>query len=196
MKFVTREKLFKLLWLQALLRRLYEGDPELSYYTEQFRRLYAGFAGEQRVDREWYEIICPDTFLVLHNLALENTAKHFHQVDTLFICRYFMLVVEIKNISGRLDFDGATYQCTRTKSDGTVEGFPNAITQIQRHIQFFKTIFKIILSPLKVPSFFLIRPRLLPIIQILFLFFMFLDCRVISNIFSQSIKNLLYQMGN
>ena len=142
MSFVIREKPLKLLWLEALLRRLHERDPELSYYTEQFRRLYAGFAGEQRVDREWHEIICPNTFFVLHNIVLENTAMHFHQVDTIFVCRHFILVVEIKNINGRLDFDGATYQCTRTKSDGTVEGFPNAITQIQRHMQFFKTIFK------------------------------------------------------
>jgi len=63
MSLVIREKPLKLLWLEALLRRLHERDPELNYYTEQFRRLYAGFAGEQRVDREWHEIICPNTFL-------------------------------------------------------------------------------------------------------------------------------------
>ncbi|MFJ5790535.1 nuclease-related domain-containing protein [Lysinibacillus sp. NPDC093197] len=142
MNFVIRKKPLKLLWLEALLKRLRERDPEASYFIEQFRRLDAGFAGEQRVDKEWYEIICPNTFFVLHNIVLANAAKHTHQLDTLFICNHFMLVVEIKNISGKLDFDGITYQCTRTKPDGTVEGFPNAITQIQRHIQFIKIISK------------------------------------------------------
>lgn len=142
MNIVIREKPLKLLWLEALLRRLREQDPEAGYFMEQFRRLDAGFAGEQRVDKEWDEIVCPNTFFVLHNVLLANTANHFHQLDTLFICKHFILVVEIKNINGKLDFDGTTYQCTRTKPDGTVEGFPNAITQIQRHIRFIKIISK------------------------------------------------------
>ncbi|MFJ7407801.1 MULTISPECIES: nuclease-related domain-containing protein [unclassified Lysinibacillus] len=49
-------------------------------------------------------------FFVLHNLVLANAVKHSHQLDTLFICNHFILVVEIKNISGKLDFDGITYQ--------------------------------------------------------------------------------------
>ncbi|EON74043.1 nuclease-related domain-containing protein [Lysinibacillus sphaericus] len=138
MKFDVREKPLKLLWLEAIQRRLKKGDARISYYAEQFRRLDAGFAGEKRVDREWDEIICPNTFFILHNLLLTNGANHTHQLDTLFICNRFMLIIEIKNINGRLDFNGNTHQCTRTKPDGTVEGFPNAINQIHRHIQFLK----------------------------------------------------------
>ncbi|WP_427109403.1 nuclease-related domain-containing protein [Lysinibacillus xylanilyticus] len=142
MKIAIREKPVKLIWLEALKRRLFEEDPDFSYYNEQFRRFDAGFAGERRVDREWLELVCPYTFLVLHNLILMNSAQHSHQLDTLFICSNFMLVVEIKNINGRLDFDDITHQCIRTKPDGTVEGFPNAITQTQRHMQFLKVIFQ------------------------------------------------------
>lgn len=140
MNIAIREKPLKLLWLEALKRRLFEEDPDFSYYHEQFRRFDAGFAGEKKVDREWLELVCPYTFLVLHNLILMNSAQHSHQLDTLFICSNFMLVVEIKNINGRLDFDDSTHQCIRTKPDGTVEGFPNAITQTQRHMQFLKVI--------------------------------------------------------
>ncbi|MFJ7736064.1 nuclease-related domain-containing protein [Lysinibacillus sp. NPDC097287] len=140
MEFGVRQKSLKLLWLEALQRRLVEGDWEADYYAEQYRRLDAGFAGEKRVDREWQEIICPNTFFIMHNLIFYNAANHSHQVDTLFICSHFMLIIEIKNISGRLDFDETTHQCTRTKADGVVEGFPNPITQIQRHAQFFDTI--------------------------------------------------------
>jgi len=135
-----REKPMKLMWLEALKRRLLEEDPDFSYYHEQFRRVDAGFAGEKKVDREWLELVSPYTFFVLHNLMLINSAQHSHQLDTLFICTNFMLVVEIKNINGRLDFDDITHQCIRTKPDGTVEGFPNALTQTQRHMQFLKVI--------------------------------------------------------
>lgn len=140
MTIAIRKKPVKLLWLEALKRRLFDEDPDFDYYNEQFRRFDAGFAGERRVDREWPELICPYTFLVLHNLILMNSAQHSHQLDTLFICGHFMLVVEIKNINGRLDFDETTHQCIRTKPDGTVEGFPNALTQTQRHMQFLKVI--------------------------------------------------------
>ncbi|MGE7672098.1 nuclease-related domain-containing protein [Lysinibacillus sp. NPDC094403] len=142
MNIAIREKPLKLLWLEALKRRLFEEDPDFSYYNEQFRRFDAGFAGERKVDREWLELVCPYTFLVLHNLILMNSAQHSHQLDTLFICSNFMLVIEIKNINGRLDFDDITHQCIRTKPDGTVEGFPNAITQTQRHMQFLKVIYQ------------------------------------------------------
>jgi len=142
LKIAIREKPVKLIWLEALKRRLFEDDPDFSFYNEQFRRFDAGFAGERRVDREWLELVCPYTFLMLHNLILMNSAQHSHQLDTLFICSNFMLVVEIKNINGRLDFDDITHQCIRTKPDGTVEGFPNAITQTQRHMQFLKVIFQ------------------------------------------------------
>ncbi|MCY9546052.1 hypothetical protein [Lysinibacillus xylanilyticus] len=59
MKIAIREKPVKLLWLEALKRRLFEEDPDFSYYNEQFRRFDAGFAGERRVDREWLELVCP-----------------------------------------------------------------------------------------------------------------------------------------
>ncbi|WP_230875097.1 NERD domain-containing protein [Lysinibacillus cavernae] len=137
-----REKPLKLLWLEALMRRLLKDDVEFHYFQEQFRRVDAGFAGEQKVDREWHEIICPNIFFVLHNLYLANAAQHTHQLDTLFMCPQFIFVLEIKNIHGRLDFDQYTHQCTRTKLDGTVEGFPNALTQTERHMRFLKTLFE------------------------------------------------------
>ena len=44
-----REKPLQLLWLEALMRRLLKDDVEFHYYQEQYRRLAAGFAGEQKL---------------------------------------------------------------------------------------------------------------------------------------------------
>lgn len=62
MVIAIREKPLKLLWLEAVMRRLLKNDVEFHYYQEQYRRLDAGFAGEQKVDREWHELLCPNTF--------------------------------------------------------------------------------------------------------------------------------------
>lgn len=86
MNFVIRKKPLKLLWLEALLKRLRERDPEASYFIEQFRRLDAGFAGEQRVDKEWYEIICPNTFLYCIILCLRmQLSILINSIHSLFV---------------------------------------------------------------------------------------------------------------
>lgn len=75
MTIAIREKTMKLMWLEALKRRLLEEDPDFSYYHEQFRRVDAGFAGEKKVDLEWLELVYPYTFFVLHNLMLLISAQ-------------------------------------------------------------------------------------------------------------------------
>jgi Nuclease-related domain len=74
----------------------------------------------------------------LNGLKFENEAGFTHQIDTLMICPYFILVLEAKNISGRIDIDDETNQCTRTRVDGTVEGFTNPVDQVRRHGRFVR----------------------------------------------------------
>ena len=127
------------------------------------------------------------TFFVLHNLMLMNSAQHSHQLDTLFICTNFMLVVEIKNINGRLDFDDITHQCIRTKPDGTVEGFPNALTQTQRHMQFLKVISQNYSLPIEGAVIIANPSAIIASPQIQFQFF---TCQDFKNIFTLYLKNI------
>ncbi|MGE8000078.1 hypothetical protein ACQKOF_15615 [Lysinibacillus sp. NPDC093190] len=53
--------------LDALIRRLPSTHTEYLHYYERLRRIHAGFAGEQRVDAEWLEIILPNPHYFLHN---------------------------------------------------------------------------------------------------------------------------------
>ncbi|CAM5606210.1 NERD domain-containing protein OS=Lysinibacillus sphaericus OX=1421 GN=LS41612_19910 PE=4 SV=1 [Lysinibacillus sphaericus] len=87
----------------------------------------------------------------MHNVVLVNAAQHFHQVDTLFICKHFMFVVEIKNKHGRLNFKTTTHHVTRTKSDGTVgtlfaRSHYTTSTPYTLHI---KAVLKIVHAPLQ-----------------------------------------------
>ena len=94
----------------------------------KYRNLRVGYAGERRVDREWQEVKISST--LLHDFTCFNELGHTHQIDTIFICKHFVLVVEIKNIYGRIDFDNQRSQFIRTSADGQIEGFSNPVDQV------------------------------------------------------------------
>lgn len=128
----------KMVILEALLRRLPQEDPEYEYFQNLYKRVKLGYEGELRVDREWREIDILSEYYLLHNFESENEQGHSHQIDTIFLCQHFLLLVEIKNISGRIDFDQVKHQLIRTRFDGTIEGFHSPIDQIERHVRFVK----------------------------------------------------------
>lgn len=124
--------------LEALVRRLPSTHTEYMYYFEKLRRIHAGFAGEQRVDAEWLEIILPDPHYFLHDLQILNHFGTTHQIDTVLLCPQFILILEIKNVTGFMEFDESFNQFTRTTVDGNVEGMTNPLHQSRRHMEWMK----------------------------------------------------------
>lgn len=122
--------------LEALNRRLPKTDEDYEYYISKYNRIKKGYQGELRVDNAWSEIIKSNKYCLLHSFEIINDVGKTHQIDTLFICPHFMLVVEIKNISGRLDFDEPKHQFTQTLEDGMVYGYSNPIDQVKRHVRY------------------------------------------------------------
>ncbi|MFJ7916366.1 MULTISPECIES: nuclease-related domain-containing protein [unclassified Lysinibacillus] len=121
--------------LEALIRRLPSTHTECMNYFERLRRIHAGFAGEQRVDAEWLEIMLPQPHYFLHDLQILNQYGTTHQIDTVLLCPQFILILEIKNVTGFLDFDESFHQFTRTTTEGDVEGMTNPIHQSRRHME-------------------------------------------------------------
>lgn len=128
--------------LEAIIRRMPVTLQDYGYYQELLRKVSAGFAGELRVDSEWKEVNIPCRYYLFHNLELNNEVGSTHQIDTLFICPYFVFVVEIKNIVGRIDFTKEIHQFTRTTSEGRVDGFKNLFDQVKRHARFLRKLFQ------------------------------------------------------
>ncbi|WP_185807661.1 nuclease-related domain-containing protein [Lysinibacillus telephonicus] len=131
---LAREKPKKLEVLEAILRRLPDNDPNYDYYNDIYFRTKSGYDGEQKVDKEWSQINTHKSHYLLHNLELQN-----HQIDTLYICPNFLLILEIKNISGHLDFEYEKHQFLRTRNDGSKEGFYNPIDQVLRHARYLQS---------------------------------------------------------
>ena len=69
-----------------------------------------------------------EPYFLLHDFQTDA-----HQIDTIFLCRKFLLLLEIKNIAGRIHIDEATHQFTRKLGDGSEQGFRNPLNQAQHH---------------------------------------------------------------
>lgn len=100
MEFGVRSMPDKLSVLEALLRRLPPRDFQYEYFQDMYKRMKIGYEGELRVEREWKEIDIPGKYYLIHDFEAENEQGHSHQIDAIFLCQQFMLLVEIKNISG------------------------------------------------------------------------------------------------
>lgn len=137
---LERQKSMKLLVLEALMRRLPENDKNYEYYKKLYMLANKGYEGELLVDREWIEIDVPTPYFILHNLELVNEVGNSHQMDTLFLSPNFVFLIEIKDITGRIDFEPGKHQLIRTNLDGTYESFRNPLDQLERHVNFLGRI--------------------------------------------------------
>ncbi|MDN4492049.1 nuclease-related domain-containing protein [Ureibacillus aquaedulcis] len=137
MEILKRQKSWKLLGLEALLRRLPDYDTgEFNFYKDMYTAQKKGYEGELSVDQMWIELNIPTPYALLHNFETINHAGYTHQIDTILLTPHFIWLLEIKNIGGRLDIDESKHQLIRTNSEGMVESFRNPVNQIKRHGKF------------------------------------------------------------
>jgi len=132
---LERTRSNKLVMLEALLRRLDASDQDYLYFKENYNRQLAGFEGEKWVDREWFDMPDLGSHYLLFNYEFENEFGYPHQIDTLLLNPKFMLILEIKNISGRVDIDENKHQMIITRLDNTLKSYASPIDQIRRHSQ-------------------------------------------------------------
>ena len=121
--------------LQCAIRR---GFPQLE---EDLLKIEAGYAGEQYVDLRWQDMNLQIKHALFHNYSIQ-LGNSSYQMDTIFVCQYFILIVEIKNIVGEVHVDNEKHQFIRIKSDGTKEGFRNPVDQVKRHVRVLRQLIK------------------------------------------------------
>lgn len=124
--------------IEALLRRLDSNDKDFTYFQDYLTRLKVGHEGEHRVDREWFEMPYLEQHFLLLNYEVENEFGFTHQVDTLLLTRHFLLILEVKNIAGRVDYEEHKHQFIRRRQNGIEDILTNPIDQLNRHEEFFQ----------------------------------------------------------
>ncbi|MDF2858363.1 MAG: hypothetical protein K0Q87_4214 [Neobacillus sp.] len=116
----------------ALLRRLPRNHPQRPTIEKDLRAWLKGYYGEK--DADYYLSFLPEEkYLIFHGLRLKDKS-HF-QMDLLLISTYYALIIEVKNISGKLIFKKGSNLVVR-QIDNKEEGMDNPIQQVKRqHIQ-------------------------------------------------------------
>jgi hypothetical protein len=127
------EKSIKLCQYEALLRRLSPLHAKRATIEKEWKRSLSGHRGEKSLDY-YLHLLPKGTFHIFHGLRLE-TDSQFFQMDILLVSPSFLLIIEVKNISGTLIFDRIFQQLIRIK-DEKEEVFPDPISQVyrQRHL--------------------------------------------------------------
>ncbi|TFB22947.1 NERD domain-containing protein [Filobacillus milosensis] len=119
------------LWrLEALSRRCIETHSSLSDIEEKLRVVSIGDRGERSMDY-YVNLVDDETLQCFYDLRLPWRSYYF-QMDTVLLRPQFILIVEVKNISGDLYFNKDTKQMIRVLKDVS-ESFPNPLLQVSHH---------------------------------------------------------------
>lgn len=91
----------------------------------------AGIRGEVKVDEIFQKYSFPFEYVVLHDVCLESYGKF--QIDTLFLTEHFIVILESKNIGGKLRFKQNPAQLERENDEGKIDVFENPEVQVERN---------------------------------------------------------------
>lgn len=124
--------------MTSLVRKLPMSHAHFPYWQNQLSLTVAGHYGERMVQKFLQEVSV--SHALLQNFYTVGSIHASHEMDCIFICPHFVLVLEVKNITGMIDIDMDTGQLIRTKTDGTIERFVNPVLQVNRHVRFLNTV--------------------------------------------------------
>jgi ribosomal protein L37AE/L43A len=120
----------KLLQTEALLQRLQPLDhPKRPLIEQDFKKRKAGYAGERSVDYH-LSFLTDKKYMIFNDLSLPMEPHDF-QIDSLLVTPYYLLPIEIKNISGILTIDPEFDQLSK-EFNGIETGYQDPITQVNR----------------------------------------------------------------
>ncbi|PFA68647.1 NERD nuclease [Bacillus sp. AFS015802] len=115
---------------EALSVRIVYHHPKIPLIEKDLRKRRAGYNGESTV---YYHLtfLKDKKYKVFHNVRLPILSNHF-QMDFLILTPSYILIIEVKNISGTVTIDPIIKQLTRTHK-GVTEGFVDPVSQVQRY---------------------------------------------------------------
>lgn len=115
---------------ERLSKRLLPRHPLQQTLAFEISKGKAGYKGEKNVDY-YLDFLPGDKFRIIPDLRLQRK-KYFYQIDSLLICQYFLLPLEIKNVRGILRFDRNLDQLIQVYK-GEKKRITNPIHQAKRH---------------------------------------------------------------
>lgn len=130
--YLTRSKPSKIDVCEALLRRAILSEQQRMMIEANLLKQTIGYEGECFADSYWQDLRLTQHHGLLHNLQIRHDNKFSHQMDTVFICNKFLLIVELKYIAGELYYDENTHQFWRVHN-GQRLALGDPFAQVSRH---------------------------------------------------------------
>ena len=127
-----RQTSLTILKLEALLRRLPSNHPQRKNIEESLKKYYAGFRGEEAIDY-YLNDLDEEPYFIFQDIRLPCKDGTFFQLDFLILTTFFILIIEVKNITGILYFDREFHQLIRITSEKE-EAFHDPIIQVRKHV--------------------------------------------------------------
>ncbi|MDF2606867.1 MAG: hypothetical protein K0S34_1062 [Bacillales bacterium] len=124
------EKPLKISGLEALLRRIPSYHPSREKIIEDLSMCKAGFYGEQSLEY-FLNQLPQNEFRIFHNIRFETPTTF--QIDFLLLSKKFILILEVKNMVGKLEFDEEFGQLIQIKSSGETKIYNDPVVQASGH---------------------------------------------------------------
>lgn len=116
-----------ILTLESLLRRLPDNHPKRHDLENLLARLLAGYQGEKAMEY-YFKFLPQKDYYIFHHLRLPFLDVYF-QIDYLIYSRKFILVSEIKSLSGIVHLDKNFKQLIQRKDD-ELNSYSDPIIQV------------------------------------------------------------------
>ncbi|MFD1030455.1 nuclease-related domain-containing protein [Metaplanococcus flavidus] len=123
--------------LRLLMERLPAGHSQQVYLQKELHRYEAGVRGEQRLHDKMIEFHWHEPYELLWDTGLRLDDWKV-QIDGLLVTPRCLIIIDSKNISGKIHFDGSTQECYRFNNEGEKWVFDDPRVQLAKHVRFLE----------------------------------------------------------
>ncbi|QHJ69375.1 nuclease-related domain-containing protein [Planococcus halotolerans] len=122
--------------LEALISRLPAQHSYRKFLEVELHRTSAGKRGEEKLLKKLAEFNWKETHLILPDVSLSRDNMKI-QLDSLLLTHSQAIIIESKNIHGKIHFDVSTGEFFRYDNDGKKTTMEDPAIQLKRNMRFF-----------------------------------------------------------
>lgn len=122
--------------LEALISRLPAQHSYQKFLEVELHRTSAGKRGEEKLLKKLAEFNWKENHLILPDVSLSRSDVKI-QMDSLLLTHSQAIIIESKNIHGKIHLDDSTGEFYRYDNDGKKTVMENPAIQLKRNIRFF-----------------------------------------------------------
>ncbi|MER2000733.1 MAG: nuclease-related domain-containing protein, partial [Lysinibacillus sp.] len=122
---------------EALLRRAYLQLEQQTYVEQLLQRSLVGSEGEYQMDWFWEDFNFQEAHFLFNNFETLKYNRFKYQMDSIFLCKRFILILECKHIAGDIYYHEETNQLWR-EYNGQRLILNDPFSQVMRHEEWMR----------------------------------------------------------